>query len=121
MSDYHEFKAFTTAMQKLEMYLSDNGVKWPLLMVLEKREDCMTDPSVMDVSYESYSVHVNYPSQVLQITFTGVKHSFNGIFAPRTVIGDMRIQLQVGTKGRILREQVVCSEVVVQPSIDVHV
>lgn len=120
MSDYHEFKDFTKSMQLLEMYLSDNGVKWPLLMVLEKKEDCMAEPTIMDVSYESYSIHVNYPYRVLELAYTGVKHSFNGIFNPRVVIGDLRIQLRVGKSGRILREQVVCTEVV-QARIDVHI
>jgi len=120
MSDYHEFNDFTKSMRLLDMYLSDNGVKLPLLMVLEKKENCMIDPTVMDVSYESYSIHVQFPSRVLEIAYTGVKHSFNGIFNPRVVIGDMRIQLRVGSKGRILREQVVCSEAF-QPHIDVRV
>lgn len=110
MSDYHEFNDFAKSMRLLDMYLSDNGIKLPLLTVLEKKENCMTDPTVMDVSYESYSIHVQFPSRVLEIAFVGVKHSFNGIYNPWTVVGDLRIQLRVGSKGRILREQVVCSE-----------
>ena len=120
MSDYHEFNDFAKSMRLLDMYLSDNGIKLPLLTVLEKKENCRTDPTVMDVSYQSYSIHVNYPHRVLEIAFVGVKHSFNGIFNPWTIVGDMRIQLRVGLNGRILREQVVCTEVL-QQRIDVQV
>lgn len=122
MSNYNEFNAFAAAMRQLDMYIQDNGVKLPLLTVLEKQEGREGQQSFMDVSYESYSIQANYPSVILDIRFTGVKHSFNGIFSPRTHVGNMHIQLMVGTVGRILKEKVICVAVDVGylQQIDVH-
>lgn len=120
-TNYHEFNTFAQAMRLLDQYIQDGGVKLPLLTILEQREGCVGKQSELDVSYESYSIVANYPSVILEIHYTGVKHCFNGIFDPWTRVGDIRMQLMVGQKGRILREKVICVEIETLQRVDVHI
>ena len=108
MSNYQQFYEFTNASRHLQDYFSVFGIKTPLLSVLETQNDCKGQQQIMDVQYETYSIHVNYPNPILEVQYSGVHYDFGD---GRVDVGTMWVRLELGSVGRILMERIICTEV----------
>lgn len=101
--DFEQFTQYANAVRLLHMYLADNGVKEPLVQVIEATPEGVNVYTPMDVSYQSYSLRMKSPEPILEIHYIGTKHSIVGDRWTDTT--DMWIQLSI-QPGRVLSEMV---------------
>lgn len=119
---FEHLHTFNHALSQLEQYLRDEGTKRPLISIIEATPEGINVQTVMDVSYESYSIRVNFPTPVLEIVYTGVKHRIVGdrFFD----VGPMSVRLELAKYGRVLFEKVIVTQIdkiEYLQQIDVHI
>lgn len=120
-TSFEQLHLFNEALQQLECYIREEGIKMPLMVLIGDTPEGINAHTVMDVKYESYSIHVDFPNPILEIRYTGVQHTIVGDRFHE--VGAKHVKLELG-RGRVLFERVKVSELPqVQPlqRIDVHV
>lgn len=106
--DFDRFTRIAQHYALLQQYLNECGIKFPLMQALRKRPEGRNIITIMDVKYDSYSLHVEFPKDVLQIAYTGVQFQFmpGRWFTPGLIVVNVEMMHDRGE----LEERANCTE-----------